>query len=49
MVYDAAAAVAMKSELPHRGKKGRDQVEKKKKPRWSVVLRIVRKVYPVGC
>ena len=50
MVYEAAAAVALKGQLQHTGKKGRGEVakEKKKKPRWSIVLWIVRKVYPVG-
>jgi hypothetical protein len=48
MVYEAAAAVALKGQMQHRGKKGRDQVAKEKKPRWSVILWIVRKVYPAG-
>jgi hypothetical protein len=51
MVYEAAATVALKGQLQHRGKKGRDQVpkeNKKKKTRWSVILWIVRKVCQAG-
>jgi hypothetical protein len=52
MVYEAAATVALKGHLQHRGKKGRDQVAKekknKKKTRWSVILWIARKVCPAG-
>jgi hypothetical protein len=48
MVYEAAAAVALRGQLQERGKKGRDQVGREKKPRWSVVLWIIGKVYPAG-
>jgi hypothetical protein len=51
MVYEAAATVALKGQLQHRGKKGRDQVakdKKEKKTRWSVILWTVRKVCPAG-
>jgi hypothetical protein len=45
MAYEAAAAVAMKGQLQHRGKKGGDQVAKEKKPRRSSLRWIVKKVY----